>query len=409
MKAFVDEKAGTGPEFTTMLTTDTQRATEKLEVDTMVRNDSADSGVDALRDYQRQDATRVTEERVGATLLAFQQLARYLSPFTGRKNLIWISGSFPVNFSPQDSPRRKNAGPKHQYQRNIQATADRLAENQVAVYPIGAGGLAMNDTYNVDNSGRSISENNTEFSSNQTVMENLAADTGGKAYRNMNNLAEAASRAVDHGSRYYSLAYTPTRAEMDGKYRQIQVKVVSGNYKLVYRRGYYADDPAMPQETDQRATNDPLLPLLSFGMPDFSQVVYNIHVEPVVPQPAPDSVRAGVNPYRKQRVTRYRVDFAMSAQSITLEKNVDGMLHGSIEVRLIAFDNAGKPVNLVGKKIPILLQPKTYESVLQSGGFQFHEDIDLPSGEFYLRTGIYDQTSTHAGTLGFPLKVVTPN
>ena len=403
------EKAGTGPELTNLLTTDFQKAAEKLAVDTMVKNDSADSGIDALRDYQKQDATRVIDTRLGATLLAFQQLARYLSPFAGRKNLIWISGSFPVNFSPRASSRGKNASSKHQYQRNIQATTDLLAEYHIAVYPIGATGLAINNTYNVDNSGRPISEENTEFSSNQTAMENLATSTGGKAYYNMNSLAEATSKAVDHGSRYYSIAYTPKRGEMDGKYRQIEVKLVGHKYKLIYRRGYYADDAAMPQEADLAGAGDPLLPLLGFGMPDFSQVIFNVHVGRVDPQPDPNSVPVGANIDRKQIAKRYRLDFAMPAQSVTLKTNADGVHEGGIEVILIAYDSAGKPMTLVGKTIRIVLPPGTYETLLQSGGFQFHEDIDLLSGDLYLRAGIYDLTSTHAGTLGFPLRVAGPN
>jgi hypothetical protein len=34
-----------------------------------------------------------------------------------------------------------------------------------------------------------------------------------------------------------------------------------------------------------------------------------------------------------------------------------------------------------------------------------HEEIDLPTGEVYLRTGIYDLNSGSAGTLGIPLNV----
>ena len=75
-------------------------------------------------------------------------------------------------------------------------------------------------------------------------------------------------------------------------------------------------------------------------------------------------------------------------------------------MKLIAYDHDGKHVNLVGKRIPISLQRKTYEEILHAGMFQFHEDIDLPMGDLHLRTGIYDQTSSRAGTLGFPLKVV---
>jgi hypothetical protein len=36
---------------------------------------------------------------------------------------------------------------------------------------------------------------------------------------------------------------------------------------------------------------------------------------------------------------------------------------------------------------------------------QIHEEIDVPAGEVYLRTGIYDLNSGNCGTLGAPLNV----
>jgi hypothetical protein len=36
-----------------------------------------------------------------------------------------------------------------------------------------------------------------------------------------------------------------------------------------------------------------------------------------------------------------------------------------------------------------------------------HLEIDIPPGDIYLRTGIYDLNSGNAGTLGIPLATVT--
>ena len=49
--------------------------------------------------------------RVQYTLSAFDQLARYLSGMPGRKNVMWLSGSFPVAVMPepdlQSRPRQR--------------------------------------------------------------------------------------------------------------------------------------------------------------------------------------------------------------------------------------------------------------------------------------------------------------
>jgi len=45
-------------------------------------------------------------------------------------------------------------------------------------------------------------------------------------------------------------------------------------------------------------------------------------------------------------------------------------------------------------------------ATLQQVGFQLHEEIDLPKGDGFLQTGIYDLTASHARTLGIPLHVI---
>jgi hypothetical protein len=48
------------------------------------------------------------------------------------------------------------------------------------------------------------------------------------------------------------------------------------------------------------------------------------------------------------------------------------------------------------------MQSKDYASA-QQGGLQIHKEIDVPQGDVYLRTGIYDLKSSSAGTLGVSL------
>jgi hypothetical protein len=100
------------------------------------------------------------------------------------------------------------------------------------------------------------------------------------------------------------------------------------------------------------------------------------------------------------------VDFAISAQDLTLEPTSDGARHGNIEIVLLAYDREGKPLNYVVTKGDVNLDPKLYASVRQVG-LQIHKEIDVPSEYVYLRTGIYDLKSSTAGTLGIPLTDAT--
>jgi hypothetical protein len=45
-------------------------------------------------------------------------------------------------------------------------------------------------------------------------------------------------------------------------------------------------------------------------------------------------------------------------------------------------------------------------AIAEKAGIPFHFDIDSPSGDVYLRTGVYDLSSSRAGTLEVPLSSI---
>jgi VWFA-related protein len=74
-----------------------------------------------------------------------------------------------------------------------------------------------------------------EPAATMNAMEQFASSTGGKAYFNTNDLNAPTRHAIDDGANDYTLGYSPTEKKMDGSYRQIEVKVAKGKYKLAYR------------------------------------------------------------------------------------------------------------------------------------------------------------------------------
>lgn len=397
------KNAANDPQYSRLDPTAFQKDTDKELINLMIMNQAAPEAINAARQFQAENQAYQTDMRVQITLQAFQQLARYLSNIPGRKNIIWLSGSFPVSIFPdQNMP--------HQYQPDVQKTDDLLTAGQIAIYPISASGLAGYDQYDsgVFNA-TSIPDQNNDRNATQFSMIKIAQDTGGQAFFNMNGLSEAVAQAINDGSHYYTLAYTPANKETDGKFRRIQVKLTKGNFKLSYRRGYYAEDPKIRQIADDQKNNmDPLMPLVSFGMPDFSQVLYKVRVLPAKPQPGQDAPIAGANEDLNKPITRYGVDFAIAVDDIKLQVTPDGIRHGNIELALVAYDSDGKPLNMITQKSEVLLKPNVYAS-MQKVGMQLHKDIDVPEkGDIYLRTGIYDLNGGNSGTLGVSLNAPAP-
>jgi len=224
---------------------------------------------------------------------------------------------------------------------------------------------------------------------------------------NTNGLSDALTRVVNNGSRYYSLTYSPINAVMDGKFRRIQVKMVNGKYSLAYRRGYFADDLGTAQAAAPKQSSEPLLQLMGRNLPDYSQVLFKILVKPTSPQPAPDAPHIGSNIEMKGPFTRYGIDFAVAVDDLKLDTGADAVRLGAIEVMLVAYDPEGKPLNLVVGRSEIRIPAKDYASV-QRSGLQIHKEIDIPHGNAFLRTGIYDLKSNNAGTLAVPLNASIP-
>ena len=142
-----------------------------------------------------------------------------------------------------------------------------LARSQVAVYPIDARGLMTSGVFNgtmsaysgpqlvgpADATGR-LPVLEHDLAREQETMRAMADGTGGRAFVNTNGLTEAVQKAVADGANFYTLAYTPTNTQRDGKLRKIKVEVARPEVHLAYRRGYYADDPEKVPKADAATT-----------------------------------------------------------------------------------------------------------------------------------------------------------
>ncbi|HET6180280.1 MAG TPA: VWA domain-containing protein [Candidatus Sulfotelmatobacter sp.] len=416
-----------GPSASPLLPSNAENDSNQRIIDFMEENESGNAAapttlamaeidpISVMKQFLADTAAVQTELRIGITLQAFQQLARYLSGVPGRKNVIWFSGSFPTGIFPdQDVPDSFNVA--HNFLDDIRKTTDLLTAAQVAIYPIAAEGLAADTLYEAN--GTEIGEKRPSLVTrdqvrqlqtgamsrdlNHTAMEQLAKETGGQAYYNTNGLNGALARVINNGTRYYTLTYSPANTAMDGKFRHIQVKLLNGKGALAYHRGYYADDMQATLTAGLKPDADPLMPLMGRNLPDYTQILYKVLVEPVNPQPAPDAARIGSNTDMKGPFTRYGVDFAIAVDDLRLDPAPDGERHGSLEVMLIAYDREGKPQNLVVTTGNVTLNPTEYAAV-QRGGLQIHKEIDVPKEYVFLRSGVYDLKSSNAGTLGSPL------
>jgi VWFA-related protein len=438
---------------------DETNAQEKLQgmMSTSEGNGATAASADAiasLRNFIQENDNSRTVDRALLTLANFQRLATFLNAFPGRKNVIWFSEAFPLVIS---------GNVDTQVNDETARTLNMLAAARVALYPVDARGASTYSLYSAEknfagisapsqllgtpsvstvqsatnagtggSSNSAPSTNTTQGTPNgstggfstsmrsegmdrnidQEGMKRLAEQTGGKAFVNSNGLAEIAGEIAGTSSEFYTLSYTPTDTKVDGRFRSIEVKVQGGNYRLSYRRGYLAaadDLPGSGEAQRARAISqlaeknpgavDPLLPFMDLGMPQSQQILIEALVHPA---PLGDKPEAG-DP--KGAAARYQVDFAIDAKDLRLPVGSDGMHAGTLNVSLIAYDRYGNIVSRKDHRVDLHIKPEAW-AVYQNSGVQLHANIAVPKGNYWLRTGVYDQQSRKVGTMEIPLAAV---
>ena len=375
--------------------------------------------VAAVQQFEAQTASFQTMLRARYTLDAMNALGRYLSGIPGRKNLIWFSGSFPLDIMP-DGDLADPFAAIDSAQDEYRETVNLLARAQVSVYPIDARGLMTLPMFSAANSGAkyarsptAMSKDNTKFfndtAAEHATMQQMAADTGGKAFLNTNGLAEAVQKAVDAGSSYYTLTYTPSKGEWKGEYRKIQIKLEEPDDTLSYRRGYYADDPDAPpsKKTPNKAVAtaptvpfDPLHLAMLWGGPDPTQIIFAAGIVPATGQPETsltDGVRAA--PKVSGPWKRYIIKFNADARLVTATVQPDGSRHVDLCFLTYVYDNQGMLITTAEKQISANIPAASYASMLK-GGMPYRQEISVPAkGDYFMRLGILDAASNHVGAL----------
>jgi VWFA-related protein len=380
------------------------------------------SMIASLEEFQADEVANLIDRRVQITLDALRQLALYLGALPGRKNVIWFSASFPIGLTPKSL---ETFGSLRAYGPQLQQISDLLTASRVAVYPIDARGLITNT---VQASGRPAAvaiggggrngvidpsafptgaieardRQNAEFA----TMLQLAEQTGGIPFYNSNAIKQALSRAIENGSAYYTLTYSPGEKKFDGSFRKIQVKLAEHGYELAYRHGYFADAPAAHSSNALLGFN---FPTLRADAPPSSQVFFRARVlsagDPEAQALQPKSGPAGdMAATLKPPVKRAWVEYTADMRHVNAEVDSNGVYHSIVEFIVIAYDPSGKMVNATRRGFKLDMPSNIYDEVLRTG-YSVRNELDLPDGDFWLRLAVHDVSADRLGSIEVPFKI----
>jgi VWFA-related protein len=170
-------------------------------------------------------------------LSALESAVRRLTSLPERKALIYFSSGV------------GKTGVENQSQ--LRSTINAAVRANVAFYPIDARGLMAaapgGDASQAAPRGTSIFSGRAQqrqrdrFQDQQETLYSLAADTGGQALLDSNDLTLGIAQAQQDVRSYYILGYYSTNPAQDGRYRRIRVTLASQpQARLDYRSGYFA-------------------------------------------------------------------------------------------------------------------------------------------------------------------------
>jgi VWFA-related protein len=169
-------------------------------------------------------------------LSAIQTAATMLGRLNEKKSLIYFASGMRLNGV--DNQAQLRATINAAVRANVTMfTID--ARGLVASAPLGdashgsPGGLAMY-------TGGSAMAMTNNFQQSQDTLYSLAADTGGKALLDVNDLTVGIVQAQKAFSDYYIIGYYTSNGALDGKFRRIKIAIKDVTAKLDYRQGYFA-------------------------------------------------------------------------------------------------------------------------------------------------------------------------
>lgn len=346
--------------------------------------------------FDQRVANQSARDRVRATVAALVAIANHLGTRTGRKNLVWVSASFPINLGHDKFDLNWTNNTGAEFADDLGRATRALTDADIAVYPVDARGLVGSD---MTASGDDLGDHVPDPTSTDThvptrvapetfdTMNVLAERTGGKAFYGTNGIAAAIRHAMNDARVTYVLGYYPAAVKWDGSFHEIKVKVGAPGAQVRTRTGYFAiPDTPGPQPKNDRALISQLaaswLPATGIGL----------HVRA---QASKDSGSPTL-----------RTEVHLDLHEIQMRQR-EGRWTGAVQSVFLQLDNAGHILQADDRTFHPDFDGATFKRALQSGISDTRE-VRIVSNAAQLCIVVRDAWNTNVGSIYVPLAQYFP-
>jgi hypothetical protein len=332
--------------------------------------------------------------RVEQTLRSLDGLAAWLAHLPGKKNLYWLSAGFPLSAEPQTLrdglTNQMTARWRENYLQLQHETDKRLEAARVAVFPLDvrsiSGGFEGIDGADIQGALYASAAGAVRYSddvhqaaqrenSEHAEMEEIAQQTGGVAHYNRNDLTQQLSDQFGQAQTYYTLSYSPTDKNWDGKYRKISLKLKGRSYDLYYRHGYFADTPS-PTPANPA---DAFTMAMRHGAPVSTTVIFKVNLD-------------------KKVAGKLGLHYIVDPHTLALVDSTDNRKSVKVNCAVVEYDDTGTLLGTSTIQVSALLRPDQL-SLLESSGYPARQEVLLLPKAKWLAIGIQDANTGTFGTL----------
>ena len=365
------------------------RALAVKAIDASMGGKEGSSTAAALQDYSQNRNTPGAASNVNASfnemmrynnarnsLRTAKSLADFMAGMRGRRKAV-IFFSEGINYDVVDPFNNPHATDVQHEMRDLIAAATR---NNVSFYTVDPRGLTTGMDDAIEMSGLpadgSISPTMLmdEMRLEHDSLRTIAEETGGIAVLNQNDYRDAFSRILADNSSYYVLGYYPSNDKRDGRFRNVQVRMVNRpGLKVRTRRGYNAPVPGKKESAAKGTPAERTSPELIEALDS-----------PVPVSGLPVSVFAAPFKGANNSVT-VALSMEVDATAMKFAAKPDGHYANDLEVTLYAIDsNNGKVKDGAHDVVGVVLRPQVTE---MRTPFRVMRGLKVPPGKYQLRVG----------------------
>jgi VWFA-related protein len=344
-----------------------------------------------LNDSDQRLADFGTINRVQTTLAAIEAIAEHAARIPGRKNLIWISGGFPLSigldgFSASTTQQRRTFGDE------LERTARAVNAANMAIYPVDAHGVMVDARFSAASHGSTRagapprpSKSLSNLQNTQSAMHAIADRTGGRAYMNTNDLKSAIRRAIDDSQVTYVLSFYPSHQTWDGSWHPLKVTCARRGVELHYRTGYFAFADKPPAVEDRQAA------IREAAWSPLNESTLGITVRLSPHSPNPDMLH---------------VVMRIALQDVQMRRN-NGLYEGALDIAYFRQRGPDEAPTITDNSVRIALTQAQYDSYLKQGLFVLN-DLNLAESAYRLKVIVRDAANGNTGSINIRTDKLKP-